>query len=132
MSLLWVDAVHHHPTEESVQHIIDNYGFDDAYPVGASGPEAWADVKSRYVGGLPGEPLHPANRKMRNDIARNGIQKPIMINYHEDPPRVIDGHTRLWHAEALGMEKVPVEHNDWWTMHFPQDFPNGDPACQED
>jgi len=96
-----------HPRTESVANITQNYHFADG--------GSWQDVKDNY------DQNHPAMRAMREDIRQNGIQKPILIDYDQDPPEVVDGHTRLMHAEALGMKHVPVEHSTFADAHYYKD-----------
>ena len=71
----------------------------------ADGP-SWDAVKDNYVFGAPNM------RAMQSDIRKNGIQKPIPVDYEQKPPKVIDGHTRLALAERAGLTHVPTEHHD--------------------
>jgi rifampin ADP-ribosylating transferase len=89
--------------QEPVSKILSEYAFDDA-------PD-WASVRENYNTDVP------AMRRMREDIRQNGIQKPISIDYSQDPPRVTDGHTRLLHAEDLGLTHIPVVDRDFWDAH---------------
>ena len=102
-----------HPTEESVQHILDHYCFDDAEPQYQHEPgrRAWQSVKDTYEHSWPGW------ERRRQDIRDNGVQRPIGIDYEEDPPRVRNGHTRLMLAEQVGLDKVPVKHLDRFDAH---------------
>lgn len=108
-----------HPTQESVRHITENYRFADdpgSYhdaPAGTAltGPKAWKRVTDNFV------PEAASQRSLRADIARNGVKEPIRIDYHQDPPLVTDGHTRLFHAQALGMPNVPVKHGEFADVH---------------
>lgn len=95
-----------HPRTDSVENITKNYRFADG--------DSWQDVKDNYV-------MDRSNRAMREDIRQNGIKKPILIDYDQSPPEVVDGHTRLYHAEALGMKHVPVEHSTFADAHYYKD-----------
>jgi hypothetical protein len=92
------------PVEDSVGNITRNYKFADG--------QSWDEVKANY------DTSHPAHREMHEDVRRNGIREPIVVDYNQDPPEVVDGHTRLMHAEALGMDKVPVRHNTFADHHY--------------
>ena len=98
-----------HPTRDSVPRITHEYSFADG--------DSWPEVRDNFVMD------HPSMRRMRDDIRQNGIQKPIAIDYEQTPPRVLDGHTRLAHAEALGMSHVPVRH----VTQFEHALENADP-----
>lgn len=100
------------PRQEPVSKILSEYAFDD-------GPD-WASVRDNFVG------TAPSMRKMREDIRQHGIDKPISIDYSQTPPRVVDGHTRLYHAEALGLEHVPVVDRTFDDAHPWHDGEQGD------
>lgn len=85
-----------HPRTDSVANITKNYQFADG--------DSWEEVRDNY------NLDHPKMQKMKEDIRQNGIKKPIAIDYEQSPPKVLDGHTRLVHAESLGMKHVPVRH----------------------
>ena len=53
------------------------------------------------------DPIPPWEAR-REDIRRNGIKDPIPIDYGQDPPKVLDGYTRLSVAHQLGLKVVPV------------------------
>jgi len=86
--------------------------------------EALADGEYEYV---PVEELHehPKNEEVYgeidpgesfvNDIRRNGVETPLIVNDHEDteaewglPNTVIGGHRRLEAARRVGLNAVPV------------------------
>lgn len=96
-----------HPRTDSVANITQHYRFADA--------DSWPEARENFIED------HPASRAMREDIRQNGIKKPILIDYDQDPPEVVDGHSRLWHAEALGMKHVPVEHSTFADAHYYKD-----------
>jgi hypothetical protein len=96
-----------YPHTDSVENITKNYRFSDA--------DSWPEARENFVED------HPASRAMREDIRQNGIKKPILIDYDQHPPEVVDGHMRLWHAEALGMKHVPVEHSTFADAHYYKD-----------
>lgn len=93
-----------HPTRESVHNIVHNFAFADG--------DSWDEVKANY------DTSHPSQRKLRQDIKDNGIREPIKIDYDQSPPEVVDGHTRLMHAESLGHTHVPVEHSTFADAHY--------------
>lgn len=78
---------------ESVRHILDNYLPSD----GAT----WDEVRGNYLWD------HPKMRSFVDDVRRNGVQRPVPIDYGQDPPRVENGHTRILAAERAGVETVP-------------------------
>lgn len=105
MSLLWtVAATGGHPTSEPVAHITKHYTFADA--------DSWPEVKENY------DLDHPTMRAMFDDVKRNGVRKPIRIDYEQEPPQVVDGHTRLMAAEAAGHEHIPVKHGTFADVHY--------------
>ena len=112
---------HRHPTEESVRHIVNNYSFvddpasnhDAEKGVSRTGPEAWKRVADNYVADTG------VHRRMSADIAQHGVKEPIRIDYHQTPPQVTDGHTRLWHANRLGIDRVPVKQGEFSDVHMP-------------
>lgn len=109
MSLLWTTATTGgYPTSDTVENLTKHYTHAD-------GP-SWDAVKHGYIEG------HPANQEMREDIRQNGIKVPIKVDYDQSPPQVVDGHTRLWHAEALGLKEVPVQHSTFGEAHYGDDW----------
>jgi ribosomal protein L34E len=100
-----------YPTRERTQNITRNFAFADG--------DSWNAVRGNYIEG------HPKTQQMRENIRQNGINKPIPIDYEQDPPKVLDGHTRLFHADALGMTHVPVRHvtedDHRWEETSPED-----------
>lgn len=64
-------------------------------------------------GEVPGEHrnrLGPRWNEFKNDVATNGIQRPIFITVdHDDAPRISEGNHRRDAAVELGHESVPVE-----------------------
>lgn len=112
MSLLWAKVANEGdpPTEgrESVRHILDHYQPTDG--------KDWDKVRSNYVWD------HPRWKPMQDDISRNGVRRPIPIDYHSDPPRVMNGHTRLLMAEKAGHNDVPVRQYHGWLDPDDHDF----------
>lgn len=102
MSLLWTTAagVPVATGRESVQHILKHYKPWDA--------DTWDEVREMH------DWHHPDVADFVDDIARNGVQRPIPIDYHESPPRVRNGHTRLLAAEKAGVKDVPVRQHEGW------------------
>lgn len=85
---------------ESVRHILDNYRPYD-FPT-------WDEVRDNNVWD------HPRMRDFVDDVRRNGVQRPIPIDYEQDPPQVRNGHTRLLAAERAGIETVPTRQHQGW------------------
>jgi hypothetical protein len=82
---------------ESVSHILASYVPHDA--------DAWDEVRANYRW------ESPSMREFVADVARNGVQRPVPIDYTQDPPKVMNGHTRLLSAERAGRETVPVRQH---------------------
>lgn len=105
MSLLWKTAVSDgYPTSEPVSKITNEYSFADA--------DSWPEAKENY------NIDHPKMRAFFDDVKRNGVQKPIRIDYEQSPPQVVDGHTRLMAAEAAGHTHIPVKHGTFADVHY--------------
>lgn len=50
------------------------------------------------------------NETFVEDIERNGVETPLVVNEHEDSPNtVIGGHRRLEAAKRAGLNRVPVK-----------------------
>lgn len=92
------------PGHESLHKILHTFRFADG--------ESWEGVKANY------DMSHPVHQQMRESIRQHGIQEPIAIDYEQSPPEVVDGHTRLMHAEALGHHTVPVKHTTFADHHY--------------
>jgi hypothetical protein len=92
------------PDHEALHKILRTFRFADA--------PNWEAVKANY------DLDHPAHREMREHIRQHGIQEPIAIDYEQDPPEVVDGHTRLIHAEELGHHSVPVKNTTFADHHY--------------
>jgi hypothetical protein len=58
---------------------------------------------------------------MEDDVRRHGILVPVPVDYFQDPPKVLDGHTRLAIAKRLGLRDVPTQNYDEFLYHL--DFP---------
>lgn len=100
MSLLWTTAarVPVATGHESVRHILDHYRPYDA--------DTWDEVRDMHNW------HHPDVADFVDDVSRNGVQRPIPIDYHQDPPQVRNGHTRLLAAEMAGVTHVPVRQHE--------------------
>jgi GNAT superfamily N-acetyltransferase len=92
------------PGHESLHKILTTFRFADA--------PTWSAVKDNYH--LDQLARHPD----REDIRQHGIREPIAVDYEQDPPEVVDGHTRLIHAEALGLKHVPVKNTTFADHHY--------------
>jgi len=79
---------------QSVQHMTSRFHFADG--------DNWAEVRDNYNFDAPNM------RAMQDDIKRNGIREPIPVDYSQNPPKVVDGHTRLALAERAGLQTVPT------------------------
>jgi hypothetical protein len=61
-------------------------------------------------GEVPGKPRYPHWPELRDDIARNGIQRPIFITVDwGEEPKISEGNHRRDAAVELGHSHVPVE-----------------------
>lgn len=90
--------------KESLHKILNTFAFADA--------PSWQEVKDNYH--LDRLASHPD----REDIRQHGIREPIAVDYGQSPPQVVDGHTRLIHAEALGLTHVPVKNTTFAEHHY--------------
>jgi hypothetical protein len=93
---------HYPPAErtESVRHILDHYLPSDF--------DTWQEVRDNN------DWNHPLSREFVEDVRRNGIRRPVPIDYEQDPPRVMNGHTRTLAAEMAGVETVPTRQHRGW------------------
>ena len=60
---------------------------------------------------------------LMSQVARQGVRRPIGVDYSTTPPTVSDGHTRLISAASTGMRTVPVVPRTvgWASMTFDAD-----------
>lgn len=94
---------------EDVDHILSAYRPSDG--------KDWDEVESNYRW------EHPKNREFVADVRKNGVQRPVPIDYDETPPVVKNGHTRILAAKRAGQRRVPVRQ---WEMLFdPDDMEEG-------
>ena len=85
------------PERESVRHILDHYKPTDF--------DTWDEVRDNHYW------HHPKMQAFVEDVQAAGVQRPIPIDYEQDPPRVMNGHTRLLAAEKAGLHDVPVRQH---------------------
>ena len=109
--------VHVASKTESLDKILNTFAFTDG--------NDWAEVASlyKYI------PEVPEMQAMQDDISAHGIKTPIVIDYSQTPPKVLDGHTRLAMAERLGITTVPVLDYDESDYHL--NHPYGKPYIAE-
>src|SRR6185312_2016226 len=99
------------PERESIEHILGHYLPSDF--------ETWDEVR----GNINWD--HPEVAEFARHIAEHGVQRPVPIDYREDPPRVMNGHTRLIAAERGKVADVPVrQHEGWLDPDDPDHFGN--------
>jgi ribosomal protein S18 acetylase RimI-like enzyme/2'-5' RNA ligase len=101
----------HPPAErtESVRHILDHYKPSDA--------DTWDEVRED-MDFRPGMMGHA--RSVYEEVRDAGeVKRPIPIDYEQDPPRVMNGHTRVLSAEQAGVEHVPTRQH--WGLMDPDD-----------
>ena len=60
--------------------------------------------------GIPGNNLRYDPEELTEDIRKNGIQDPLILQYHQKnrTVRIGEGNHRLEAARRLGLENVPV------------------------
>lgn len=97
MSLLWFVASGHKMVP--VQHILDHFRPSD----GAT----WQEVHDNYNWD------HHSLRDFVADVRRNGVTRPVPVDYDQDPPQVKNGHTRILAAMKAGVSHVPVRDYEW-------------------
>jgi hypothetical protein len=83
---------------ESVAHMLAHYKPYDF--------DTWAEARDNIVWD------HPSVRAFVADVARNGVKRPIPVDYEQDPPQVRNGHTRLLAAERAGITHVPTRQHE--------------------
>ena len=84
---------------ESVRHMLDHYRPYDF--------DTWDEVRHNINWHTP------ELRAFVDDVRRNGVKRPIPVDYEQDPPQVKNGHTRLLAAERAGIETVPVRQHEF-------------------
>lgn len=82
---------------EGIQHILSHYLPSDF--------DTWDEVRDNN------DWNHPVRRDFVDDIRRNGVTRPVPIDYEQDPPRVMNGHTRVLAAEMAGVSEVPTRQH---------------------
>lgn len=85
---------------ESVKHMLENYKPTDF--------NTWDEVRHNINWD------HPPVRAFVDDVRRNGVQRPIPVDYESDPPKVMNGHSRLLAAERAGVNDVPTRQHEGW------------------
>lgn len=79
---------------ENVAHMLASYRPYDF--------DTWPEVEDNFHWD------HPVMRAFVDHIRRNGVQRPIPVDYEQNPPQVRNGHTRLLSARRAGITKVPT------------------------
>jgi 2'-5' RNA ligase len=95
---------------EDLDHVIHHFKFSDG--------DNWHEVLDNY------DFDHPIWRGREADVKRNGVREPVPVDYGQEPPKVLDGHTRLALAQRVGLKQVPTQHYD--EMHYHIDHPYGE------
>jgi 8-oxo-dGTP diphosphatase len=93
------DQSHTAARTENVRHILNHYKPYDF--------DTWDEVRDNIIWD------HPEMRAMVDDVRRNGVRRPVPIDYEQDPPVVRNGHTRVLAAEMAGLTRVPVRQHEW-------------------
>jgi hypothetical protein len=83
---------------ERVDHMLRHYAPTDF--------GTWAEVDHNVNWHVPEVASFVA------DVARNGVKRPIPVDYEQDPPRVMNGHKRLLAAARAGVETVPTRQHE--------------------
>jgi hypothetical protein len=95
---------------ESVRHMLDHYKPYD-FPT-------WKEVSDNSYW------HHPVMRAFVDHIRQHGVQRPIPVDYEQDPPMVRNGHTRLLAAERAGRTHVPTRQWQWMDPDEEPDLPH--------
>ena len=85
---------------ENVKHIINHFKPSDF--------DTWDEVRNNIDWEAP-EP-----KAFLEHVRANGVQRAIPIDYEQDPPVVMNGHTRLMAAYLTHQSKVPVRQHEGW------------------
>ena len=83
---------------ENVAHMLAHYQPTDF--------GTWAEVDHNFNWDVP------ENREFVEDVRRNGVRRPIPVDYESDPPRVMNGHRRLLSAHRAGVGTVPTRQHE--------------------
>jgi ribosomal protein S18 acetylase RimI-like enzyme len=83
---------------ENVAHMLAHYQPTDF--------GTWAEVDHNFNWDVP------ENSEFVEDVRRNGVRRPIPVDYESDPPRVMNGHRRLLAAHRAGVETVPTRQHE--------------------
>jgi 8-oxo-dGTP diphosphatase len=92
---------------ESVRHMLDHYKPSDF--------GTWAEVRDNYNWD------HPGMQEFVDHVRQHGVLRPVPVDYEQDPPQVMNGHTRLLAAERAGVETVPTRQHE---HYFDPDDPD--------
>jgi len=85
---------------ESVAHILAHYQPTDF--------GTWAEVDHNFNWDVP------ENREFVEDVRRNGVRRPVPVDYESSPPKVMNGHRRVLAAHRAGIETVPTRQHEGW------------------
>jgi hypothetical protein len=83
---------------ESVAHMLAHYAPSDF--------DTWGEVRHNFNWHEPGM------QSFVDDVRRNGVRRPIPVDYEQDPPQVRNGHMRLLAAERAGVTHVPTRQHE--------------------
>lgn len=83
----------------------------DLHPKTSDHPSTFIGDDESYNGKLndPDNPA-PAYERLKKDIQKRGVRKPLLVEEVEGKLHVGDGHHRLQAAKELGITHVPVRH----------------------
>lgn len=98
MSLLWKRATSGHRMVSTAE-IMMFYKPSDG--------DSWSEVHNNY------DWEHPKLKGFVDDVKRNGVTRPIPVDYDQKPPQVKNGHTRVLAAFRAGVSHVPVRDWEW-------------------
>lgn len=101
MGLLWITASPRRT--DSVANLLTYKPTDGA---------TWAEVHDNY------DWDHPKMRDLVEDVRRNGVKEPVMVDYENTPPTVEDGHTRVLAAHRAGVTHVPVRQGSSFDLNM--------------
>jgi hypothetical protein len=83
---------------ENVAHMLAHYQPTDF--------GTWAEVDHNFNWDVP------ENSEFVEDVRRNGVRRPIPVDYESSPPRVMNGHRRLLAARRAGVLTVPTRQHE--------------------